>query len=400
MIKAEPGALFLEVFGNPWPGEAELFFQVEWTSEEERIVEGYFRSAHNDGKELMQMYQALCDIDVGLEPSIQSQTAASTLNAMLPVIGNLETPSSIITELVRNVATLPGLPVLGIGDVAKLLYGSRGCLVRGVDTSLRSHTELSQFTQTREQAMSFYISAVLRDDIKAIDHLNALPAMRELVSDSDIREICVAADRYLVVFPAGVSAKFEKLPPLTNVRDRYVAAAPISAYVKNLKTAIGQGSLQAVEACFDPALSLRCGPALITEILHMTVLENVGYTAKQANKMVNVCLTKLIQAGLDPYPAYLETVHGRFGALDFIDTPRNGPEIMDKIMDNSLPTRKEGEQDLAVFLMMFKPKELAAHDRGQELLERLHKYTQDPKLLPFITSMQYVGKVFSTDLGL
>jgi hypothetical protein len=397
MIKAEPGALFREVFGNPYPGEAELFFQTTWTPEERRIVQVYFRSADNQGKSFLEMYRALCDLDVGLEPSVQSQAAAVFLNAMLPTMAHLETPSSVITELVRHADILPGLPVLGIVEIAEILSDCRtGCLVRGIDTSLRSHAELAQFTQTHEQAMSFYISAVLRDDIKAIDHLNALPAMRELVSDSDIREICVAVDRYPDVFPAEASAYFEKLAQPSNVRDRYVAPVPVSAYLKNLKTAIKNGSLQALDECFEPSLSLRCGPALITEVLNLYETENRTQTQKQTNQMVKVCVMKLIEAGLDAYPAYLEMVHGRFGALDFIDSPPNRREIM----DHCLAKRKEGEQDLTVFLLMFTPKELAAHDRGQELLERLHKYTQDPKLLPFITSLQYVGKVFSTDLGL
>lgn len=397
MIKAEPGAIFREVFGNPWPGEAELFFTSDWTPEDKGVMQVYFRSANNQGKSFLEMYQALCDLDVGLEPSAQKQAAAGFLNSMLPTMARLETPSSVITELVRHADILPGLPVLGIEELAEILSDCRtGCLVRGIDTSLRSHAELAQFTQTHEQAMSFYISAVLRDDIKAIDHLNALPAMRELVSDSDIREICLAVDRYPDVFPAEASAYFEKLPSPVNVMDRYIAAAPISAYIKNLKTAISKGSLQALEDCFDPALSVRCGPALITEILTMYHQENRTQTQKQTNQMVKDCVIKLIQAGLDPYPAYLETVHGRFGAMDFIDSPPNPREIM----DHCLAKRKEGEQDMTVFLLIFTPKELAAHERGQELLERLHKYTKDQKLLPFITSLQYVGKVFSTDLGL
>jgi hypothetical protein len=397
MSKAEPGALFREVFGNPWPGEAELFFKTDWTSEEKGIVQVYFRSADNQGKSFSDMYQALCDLDVGLEPSVQRRAAANFINAMLPTMAHLETPSSVITELVRHVDILPGLPVLGIVEVAEILSDCRtGCFVRGIDTSLRSHAELEHFTKTHEQAMSFYISAVLRDDIKAIDHLNALPAMRDLVSDSDIRGICASVDRYPDVFPAEASSYFEKLPRIVHVRDRYIAAAPVSVYLKNLKTAIRKGSSQALEDCFDSSLSLRCGPALITEILNMYEQENRTQTQKQTNQMVKACVIKLIEAGVDAYPAYLETVHGRFGALDFIDSPPSRGEIM----DHCLAKRKEGEQDPTVFLLMFTPKELAAHERGQELLERLHKYTQDPKLLQFMTSLQYVGKAFSNDLGL
>lgn len=398
MIKAEPGELFLEVFGNPWPGETELFFKSDWVPEEKKTVEVYFRAAFNDSNDLGRMYQALCDIDVDLEPSAQRLAAATTINAMLPLIASMERSSYIVTDLLRHPDILPGLPALGILEVAAIHFGDKkGSLVRGIDTSLRSHAELAHFTQTREQAMSFYISAALRDDIKAIDHLNALPAMRELVSDADIRDICVAVDRYPNVFPAEHAEYFEEIPRLVNVRDRYLSAAPISAYVANLKKAIKDGSLQALEDCFDPVLSLRCGPALFADVLSMHVPTKITPAIKQSNEMIMACLAKLVQAGVDPYPAYLETVYGRFGALDFIDTPPNPREIM----DHCLATRKEGEEHhMLVFLMMFTPKELAAHDRGQELLERLHKDTQDPKLLPFITSMQYVGKVFSTDLGL
>jgi hypothetical protein len=396
MIKAEPGELFRTVFGNPWPGEAELFFKTDWTPEEKNTVGIYVRGAHKDSYDLSQMYEALCDIDVGLEPSCQSRAAAATLSSMLPEIITLETASYAVTELVRHASIFPGLPVFSILDVARFqLHSIRGSLVRKLDNSLRSPADLAQFTQSREQAMSFYISAVLKDDLEAIERLNEVPAMRELVKDSDIRAICETVDRYPDHFAVESHEFFEKLPVLSNVRNRYCGAAPIAAYYKNLKEVIKQGSLPALEVCFDPALSRRCGPALLADVLGMHVEKRLPGVMK-TNELVKACAIKLINAGIDPYPAYLELTHGRFGALDFAGSAPNPREIMDRC----LARRKEGEHDLTVFLLMFTPKELAAHERGQELLERLHKYTQDPKLLPFITSLQYVGKAFSTDLGL
>lgn len=389
------GELYKHVFRNLTPGLQELLFRGGWTDSEWSEFDSVVSGAFYDSESILQIYNALLDADVGVDSGHQNIVAMEFINRAIPNLCNVDSCWSVISQLLENSDVFPGLPVMEIQGIGHAQYDLRcGSLIRDEQNRLLQHSDLLKFTSRREQALSFYMSAVWKDDVEAINHLNKMPEMREHVSIEDIQEIFEKMDRYTHYVPSSFHGYFSKLKTPINVRNKFYEVTPILTYANNVNEAVRSGSIKALNDVFDPALSIRAGYSLISDVVKLCNQEIRARTQLNINTVAAACIVKLIESGVPVYPAYLELKYGRYGVIDLINTPPNRKVIIERCLDEP----KSGSPDMTFALMMFTVDELLEHERGQELLERLHSFTNDAKLLKHITSLEYRGKAFSSDL--
>lgn len=389
------GELYEHVFRSLTPELQDLLFRGGWTDSEWAGFDPIVSSAFYNSESILQIYNALLDADIGVDSGHQNFVAMEFINRAIPNLCNVDSCWSVISQLLENVDVFPGLPVMEIQGIGRAQYDIRcGSLIRDEQNRLLQHSDLLKFTSCREQALSFYMSAVWKDDVEAINHLNKMPEMREHVRIEDIQEIFEKIDRYTHYVPSSFHGYFSKLKTPINVRNKFCEVTPILTYANNVDEAVRSGSMKSLDDVFDPALSIRAGYSLISDVAKLCNLDSRARAQLNINKVAASCVVKLIESGVPIYPAYLELRYGRYGVIDLIDTPPNRKEIIDRYLDEPKP----GSPDMTFVLLMFTVDELLEHERGQDLLERLHGYTNDAKLLKHITSLEYRGKAFSSDL--
>lgn len=344
------------------------------------VIEAYFKFG-----DLVSFYRAL--LEYYKEFDDEKYFAKFVINSVFVDICQIEGVSKLLNEITQNPEELSGIPELWVPDIARLAREGRN-LVRQRKGSLVPDSALRAFIPV---APTFYISAILNDDLEAIDHLNTLSEMRSKFSSEDIRKECNRVRDWSNKYPEFTHRYFLSLK-INKVYDRFRKETPLTDYFNKIANVIKEE--KGLDKGFDAALSLRFGPSMINSIL-----EKYSKLAGDGQlKVRDMFLAKHILAGVDAYPAYLESRFGRVKAMDFIDDPRESQDIIDWCLGTR--TREERGQDHSFFLTMLAPEELLKHERGQECLQRVHELTRDPKLLQLITSLQYRGKAFGEDLSL
>lgn len=344
------------------------------------VIEAYFKFG-----DLAPFYRALVEYFKEFEDN--KQLAKFVINSVFVDICEVEGVSKVLNEITQNPEELSGIPELWVPDIARLAREGRN-LVRQRKGSLMQESALRAFIPV---APTFYISAILNDDLEAIDHLNTIPEMRSKFSSDDIRKECNRVRDFSNKYSEFTHRYFLSLK-INKVYDRFRKETPLTNYFNKIANVIKEE--KGLDNGFDAVLSLRFGPTMINSIL-----EKYSKLAGDGQlKVRDMFLAKHILAGVDAYPAYLESRYGRVKAMDFIDDPRESQDIIDWCLGTR--TREERGQDHSFFLTMLAPDELLKHERGQECLQRVHELTRDVNVLKLITSLQYRGKTFGEDLSL
>lgn len=344
------------------------------------VVEAYF----NFG-DLTSFYRAL--IEYYKEFREPEHIAKFIINGVFVDLCEVEGLSKLLNEVIQNPEELSGIPEFWVPDIARLAREGRN-LVRQRKGSLMQDSALRAFISV---APTFYMSAILNNDVEAIDHLNTIPEMRSKFSSEDIRKECNRVRDFSNKYPECTHRYFLGLK-INKVCDRFRKETPLTDYFNKISNVIKEE--KGLDNSFDAALSLRFGPFMISSILE----KHSKIAGDGQLKVRDMFLAKHILAGVDAYPAYLESRYGRVKAMDFIDDPRDNQDIIDWCLGSR--TREERGQDHSFFLAMLAPEVLLKHERGQECLQRVHELTRDVNLLKLITSLQYRGKAFGEDLSL
>jgi hypothetical protein len=344
------------------------------------VVEAYFKFG-----DLVLFYRAL--LEYYNEYDEKEFLAKYAINTVFVDLCVVEGVSKLLNEITEHPEELAGIPELWVPDIARLAREGRN-LVRQRRGSLVPDSALRAFVPV---APTFYISAILNDDLEAIDHLNTIPEMRAKFSADDIRKECNRVRDFSNKFSEFTHTYFLSLK-INKVYDRFRKELPLTDYFNKISNAIKEE--KGLDEHFDASLSLRFGPSMISSILE----KHSKLAGDGQLKVRDMFLAKHIKAGVDAYSAYLESRFGRVKAMDFIDDPRDSQDIIDWCLGSR--TREERGQDHSFFLAMLTPEELLKHERGQDCLRRVHELTRDVNVLKLITSLQYRGKAFGEDLSL
>lgn len=261
-------------------------------------------------------------------------------------------------------------------------------LVRDADCSLHPIEWFEKIVESKDQAASFFLSALCTDDLEAVDHLRKSALLRSFYTERNCSDAVDGILKYDGAVPENKSSYFEGQRPFPRVIARYHHPRVMRDYWENIAIAIADESLSQMIKAFDPNLSRRLGSDAFLEI------EKDKLTGDKL-LVAQAFLVKHIKAGADCKLACLTLLHGRIAAMDFMDEPLSIDEVIDESMS------KERRYALfPIFLLLFPIEELVAHPRSKECLAVLHSITRDPSYLPLIDDLQYQSAAFAEDLGL
>lgn len=386
-------ALFRKIFGHLPSLEQSILahpFYREGADRSGKLLE--VCRALEAGYTPFEVYSALSSTTVGGEDKHRSTVFLAIAYAH---IGQLEFDKVFqdwldhSEDLLGKVGGGKGFPAFNEVETAVMV--KRGIsLVRRADGSLRPHDELACFAGKSGQAFSFIQSALLHDDLEALEHLESTPGMARRIDHDDIVEFVDSIVHAKREFAEKGEEHFEGLPPIPRVTARFYTQRVMRDYWLAITGAISKGSMETLEASFDPELSVRGGSELVLDLMNDQTI-----ALPMQHSVANAYVVKHVAAGADMVDAYHVMALGRVYAKDFA----GAPAPLDAVVSRALSGDSVVRGNFQWFLLMYTTEQILEHHRAQDCLKLLYSMTGDLKYMACIESLEYRGQAFLKELG-
>ena len=241
---------------------------------------------------------------------------------------------------------------------------------------------LNMYTLARDPASTLFQSAILHDDIDAIEDLYAkYPGFLKKYPSNLIRSFIAELD--------ALAEEGVEIPLIPKVRDRYGRRMATKEYFETVRAALEADDEVLLDQVFDPVMTKRCGLQIMEALL--------GKVSERMNisSIALKFLCRQVGDGLDLYPLFLKLSYDAFVAIDMA-----GEEI-DPILviDKCLTYVRVGRSDYAIFLLMLSIEQIKVHPSAEECFRQLYELTGDIRFIAEVESLSYRGQVFMKELG-
>ena len=339
-----------------------------------------------------EIFKALSSTSVGAEDQHRATVFLAIAHANIGPVGFDQVFQDWLDyseDLLGKVGSAKRFPAFNEVETAVMV--KRGIsLVHRADGSLRPHDELQRFAGKGGQAFSFIQSALLHDDLEALEHLESTPGMAKRIDHDDIVEFVDSIVHAKREFAEKGEEHFEGLPPIPSVTARFYTQRAMRDYWLAITGAISKGSMEALEASFDPVLSVRGGSDLVLDLLNDETI-----TLPAQRSVATAYVAKHVAAGADMVDAYHVMTLGRVYAKDF----SGAPVPLDVVVSRSLSQDSGVRRNFQWFLLMYTPEQILEHHSGQDCLKVLYRMTGDLKYMACIESLEFRGQEFLKELG-
>lgn len=339
-----------------------------------------------------EIFKALSSTSVGAEDQHRATVFLAIAHANIGPVGFDQVFQDWLDyseDLLGKVGSAKLFPAFNEVETAVMV--KRGIsLVHRADGSLRPHDELQRFAGKGGQAFSFIQSALLHDDLEALEHLESTPGMAKRIDHDDIVEFVDSIVHAKREFAEKGEEHFEGLPPIPSVTARLYTQRAMRDYWLAITGAISKGSMEALEASFDPVLSVRGGSDLVLDLLNDETI-----TLPAQRSVATAYVAKHVAAGADMVDAYHVMTLGRVYAKDF----SGAPVPLDVVVSRSLSQDSGVRRNFQWFLLMYTPEQILEHHSGQDCLKVLYRMTGDLKYMACIESLEFRGQEFLKELG-
>ena len=395
MVNNNVGSLFsqaFEDFSSPLShSEVKKFLDGFWmyslgeddVSQEsiDRVIKAYLACG-----DLVILYNAICDgvNFIGNDGLYHDGTAIRMINVSFVDICEMEGVGPLLSKISQNKDIFRGVPDLSLKDIARMSANGHS-LVRSRSGIIIPDKILDSISISCDVVKAVFTSAVLTGDLDAIEHLNLKFSYRSQFNSRDMGFLCKSISDFSDYDPilySRVASNFD----VSGVLRKHSKRRAFSDYMESIVNYVCSPASSA--DVFDLELSKKAGPTLISSLLDVFDQTIKDDEVNRRNKL----LARHVLNTDGSYMAFLESRHGRVGALDYVDDPINNLEVIDYCLDQ--------DNRLDFFLCMFSIEELLQHDKGQECLRRVFEMTRDPKVLEKIDSLEFKGQAFHDDLGL
>ena len=386
-------ALFWKIFGHLPSLEQSILahpFYRDGASRSGKLL--HVCQAFEAGYSPFEIFTALCSKSVGGEHNHRATVFLAIAHAH---IGQLEFDQVFrdwldhSKDLLGNVGSSKRFPAFNEAETAVMV--KRGIsLVRRADGTLRPHEELEGFAGKGGQAFSFIQSALLHDDLEALEHLELTPGMAKRIDHDDIVEFVDSIVHAKREFADKGEEHFEGLPAIPRVMERFYTHRLMRDYWLAITGAISKGSMDALEASFDDKLSIRGGSDLVLDLINDQTI-----TLPTQRSVATAYVAKHVAAGADMVDAYHVMVLGRVYAKDFAGTPVPLDAVVSRALSQDSVVRGQSQW----FLFMYTTEQILEHHSGQDCLKVLYRMTGDLKYMACIESLEFRGQEFLKELG-
>lgn len=238
------------------------------------------------------------------------------------------------------------------------------------------------YALARAPASTLFQSAILHDDIDAIEDLYAkYPGFPKKYPSNLIRSFIAELD--------ALAEEGVEIPLIPRVRDRYDRHLATKEYFERIRLALEDDDEVLLDQLYDPVMTKRCG-LQIMEALLGRVSERMSIS-----KVALKFLCRQVGEGLDLYPLFLKLSYDAFVAID-----RAGEEIDPfLVIDKCLTYIRVGRSDYAIFLLMLTIEQIRVHPSAEECFRQLYELTGDIRFIAEVESLSYRGQIFMKELG-
>ena len=241
---------------------------------------------------------------------------------------------------------------------------------------------LNMYTLARDPASTLFQSAILHDDIDAIEDLYAkYPGFLKKYPSNLIRSFIAELD--------ALAEEGVEIPLIPKVRDRYGRRMATKEYFETVRAALEADDEVLLDQVFDPVMTKRCGLQIMEALL--------GKVSERMNisSIALKFLCRQVGDGLDLYPLFLKLSYDAFVAIDMA-----GEEIDPfLVIDKCLTYIRVGRSDYAVFLLMLTIEQIKVHPSAEECFRQLYELTGDIRFIAEVESLSYRGQIFMKELG-